>query len=133
MNNILEKLGVSEINYGACIGGDRWIKSNDSGIIESINPTDNKLLAKVNKCNENDYELVIKESSNAFEKWRMVPAPIRGQLILEMANELRNKKDDLGNLVALEMGTLQMATRLSLMFLMTSSCSSSEFMSDRRF
>ena len=60
MNNILEKLGVSEINYGACIGGDRWMESNDSGIIESINPTDNKLLAKVNKCNENDYELRLK-------------------------------------------------------------------------
>ena len=41
MNNILEKLGISEINYGACIGGDRWIESNDSGIIKSINPTDN--------------------------------------------------------------------------------------------
>ena len=101
MNNILEKLGISEINYGACIGGDKWIESNDSGIIESINPTDNKLLAKVNKCNENDYELVIKESSKAFEKWRMVPAPIRGQLILEMANELRDKKDLLGSLVSL--------------------------------
>ena len=35
MNRILEKLGISDINYGACIGGDRWIESNDSGIIES--------------------------------------------------------------------------------------------------
>ena len=82
MNSILEKLGINEINYGACIGGDRWIESNDSGTIESLNPTDNKVLAKVNKCNENDYELIIKESSKAFEKWRMVPAPVRGQLIL---------------------------------------------------
>ena len=31
MNSILEKLGINEINYGACIGGDRWIKSDDSG------------------------------------------------------------------------------------------------------
>ena len=62
MNSILEELGISEINYGACIGGDRWIESNDSGTIESLNPTDNKVLAKVNKCNENDYELIIKES-----------------------------------------------------------------------
>jgi len=107
MNSILEKLGINEINYGACIGGDRWIESNDSGTIESLNPTDNKVLAKVNKCNENDYELIIKESSKAFEKWRMVPAPVRGQLILEMANELRDKKDLLGSLVALEMGKIK--------------------------
>ncbi|MBI45282.1 MAG: aldehyde dehydrogenase family protein [Candidatus Marinimicrobia bacterium] len=107
MNNILEKLGVKEINYGACIGGDKWIESNDSGPIESINPTNHKLLAKVNKCNEEDYELVIQESLKAFEDWRMVPAPVRGQLILEMANELRNKKDLLGSLVALEMGKIK--------------------------
>ena len=107
MNSILEKLGINEINYGACIGGDRWIESNDSGTIESLNPTDNKVLAKVNKCNENDYELIIKESSKAFEKWRMVPAPVRGQLILEMANELRDKKDLLGSLVSLEMGKIK--------------------------
>ena len=37
----------------------------------------------------------------------MVPAPIRGQLILEMANELRKKKDELGNLVSLEMGKIK--------------------------
>jgi aldehyde dehydrogenase (NAD+) len=37
----------------------------------------------------------------------MVPAPIRGQLILEMANELRDKKDLLGSLVALEMGKIK--------------------------
>jgi len=107
MNSILEKLGISEINYGACIGGDKWIESNDAGIIKSINPTDNKLLAEVNKCSENDYELIIKESSKAFKKWRMVPAPVRGQLILEMANELRDKKDLLGSLVSLEMGKIK--------------------------
>tara|TARA_Y100000748_G_scaffold85812_1_gene71047 strand:+ start:4 stop:1317 length:1314 start_codon:yes stop_codon:yes gene_type:complete len=37
----------------------------------------------------------------------MVPAPIRGQLILEMANELRDKKDLLGSLVSLEMGKIK--------------------------
>ena len=37
----------------------------------------------------------------------MVPAPVRGQLILEMANELRDKKDLLGSLVALEMGKIK--------------------------
>jgi aldehyde dehydrogenase (NAD+) len=107
MNNILDELGVKDINYGACIGGDKWIESNDSGLIESINPTNHKLLAKVNKCNEKDYELVVQESLKAFEQWRMVPAPIRGQLILEMANELRAKKDLLGSLVSLEMGKIK--------------------------
>ena len=47
------------------------------------------------------------ESMEAFKEWRMVPAPIRGQLVREMAKELRKKKDLLGSLVALEMGKIK--------------------------
>ena len=107
MDTILKKLGINKINHGSCIGGDKWIKSNDAGVISSFNPTNNNLLAKVNKCNKDDYEEVIKSSLMAFEKWKMVPAPVRGQLILEMANELRDKKDLLGSLVSLEMGKIK--------------------------
>ena len=46
-------------------------------------------------------------SEKAFVEWRMVPAPIRGQLIREMADELRKKKDLLGSLVSLEMGKIK--------------------------
>ena len=35
MNNILKDLGINDINYGSCIGGDDWLKNKDSGIIES--------------------------------------------------------------------------------------------------
>ena len=59
MNSILEKLGVNNINHGACIGGYKWIESNDSGVVESYNPSNGELLAKVNKCNENDISKLI--------------------------------------------------------------------------
>ena len=107
MNSILEQLGINNINYGSCIGGDKWLESDTAGVIDSFNPTDNTLLAKVNKCTVDDYETIIKDSSKSFAKWRMVPAPIRGQLILEMANELRGNKDLLGSLVSLEMGKIK--------------------------
>ncbi len=107
MNSILKKFNILEFNYGACIGGHKWLKTDDAGIIESINPSTGELLAKVYKCSEKDYDAVLKYSSEAFNEWRMVPAPIRGQLILEMANELRKNKDDLGSLVSLEMGKIK--------------------------
>ena len=107
MSQILKKLGIKEISMGSCVGGDEWVDNNSSNYIESFNPTNGDLLGKVQLCNEDDYEKVIEASNKAFVEWRMVPAPIRGQLILEMANELRNKKDDLGNLVALEMGKIK--------------------------
>ena len=84
MNQILKQLGVKEINLGSCIGGDKWIDNSDSTFIESFNPTNGELLAKVKLCSEEDYESVISASNDAFKQWRMVPAPIRGQLILEI-------------------------------------------------
>ena len=107
MDKILSQLGIEENNLGACIGGDKWLDNSSSDYIESFNPTNEEFLAKVKLCDEQNYEDVINASNEAFIEWRMVPAPIRGQLILEMANELRDKKDLLGSLVSLEMGKIK--------------------------
>ena len=107
MNKILENLGINEISMGSCFGGEDWVDNGSGNYIESYNPTNGELLGKVQLCNEQDYDNIINKSSEAFLDWRMVPAPIRGQLILEMANELRKKKDELGNLVSLEMGKIK--------------------------
>ena len=81
MNEILKKLSINGENYGACVGASNYMITSDSGSIESFNPSNGELLAKVNLCSESDYENVIKESEKAFEEWRMVPAPVRGELI----------------------------------------------------
>ena len=86
MKSILDKLNIKEFNYGSCLGGSEWMNTKDSGIIESFNPATGELLAKVYKCSESDYDKVIKSSTEAFNEWRMVPAPVRGQLILDIAN-----------------------------------------------
>ena len=107
MNDILDKLNINSENYGSCIGGKEWSKTTDHGVIESINPTTGELIAKVYKCSEQDYDNIISASNKAFEEWRMVPAPKRGELIRLMANALRENKDLLGSLVALEMGKIK--------------------------
>ncbi len=107
MNKILKNLGITEVSMGSCFGGDSWIDNGSSNYIESYNPTNGELLGKIQLCDERDYEDIINKSNEVFKEWRMVPAPIRGQLILEMANELRSKKDELGSLVSLEMGKIK--------------------------
>ena len=107
MNDILEKLNIKNENYGSCVGGEEWFETSDKGVIDSINPTTGELIAKVYKCSESDYDKVINASNEAFEEWRMVPAPKRGELIRLMGNALRENKDLLGSLVALEMGKIK--------------------------
>ena len=107
MNEILKKLNIESENYGSCIGGGNWFNTSDQGVIESMNPTTGELIAKVYKCSEKDYDNIIDASNDAFEDWRMVPAPKRGELIRLMGNALRDNKDLLGSLVALEMGKIK--------------------------
>ncbi len=107
MKDILENLSILEHSFGSCVGGEGWIKNTEDGVIDSVNPSNGEKIASVYKCSESNYEKVIDASNKAFLDWRKVPAPIRGQLIFEMGNELRKNKDALGSLVALEMGKIK--------------------------
>ena len=107
MDDILKKLSIKEKNYGSCVGGENWLSTSNEGVIESANPSNGKVIARVFKCSEADYDKVLSESNKAFNEWRKVPAPVRGQLIFEMGNELRRNKDALGSLVSLEMGKIK--------------------------
>ncbi|NQU67503.1 MAG: aldehyde dehydrogenase family protein [Candidatus Marinimicrobia bacterium] len=107
MNDLLNRLGIKSENFGACIGAEWWSSTTDAGVLSSVNPTTGELIAKVYQCSEGDYEETIKRSQEIFKEWQMVPAPIRGQLVRLMADELRTHKDDLGSLVALEMGKIK--------------------------
>lgn len=107
MNSILSGLGIKDINYGACSGLNKWSNSIEGGLIESINPSTGEIIASVYQSTESDYEKVIIQSQNAFKNFRKVPAPIRGQLVREMGDALRLKKDLLGSLVSMEMGKIK--------------------------
>jgi L-aminoadipate-semialdehyde dehydrogenase len=101
---ILEKLHIEPLNSGACYGD--WIASPSGAELDSLNPATGEPLAKVKLAGPADYEYVMQRASEAFLDWRMVPAPKRGQIVREIADELREHKADLGALVTLEMGKI---------------------------
>ena len=101
---VLERLGIEAMNSGAC--GREWIASPSRRVIASVNPSDGQELASVQMASAEDYERIVSESAEIFERWRMVPAPKRGQIVREVGDELRRFKDDLGTLVTLEMGKI---------------------------
>jgi aldehyde dehydrogenase (NAD+) len=103
-SEILGRLGISEVNSGACWG--EWIARPSGGELVSINPADGRALARVEMASEADYEEVVRHAAETFERWRLYPAPKRGLIVREIADELRAAKDDLGALVTLEMGKI---------------------------
>ena len=107
MEDLLKKLNIEQKNYGACIGPEGWIENSNTKEIHSVNPTNGETIASVYESSIKDYETVVQKSKDAFGEWKKVPAPVRGQLVREIANALRDYKDPLGSLVSLEMGKIK--------------------------
>ncbi|MDF2156958.1 aldehyde dehydrogenase family protein [Algoriphagus sp. CAU 1675] len=102
INESLKRLGVKDENLGASTGLD-WLDSGDA-YISSISPADGRVIGKVQVTDKDTYEQVISTAQMAFEKWRLVPAPKRGEIVRQIGNALREVKADLGKLVSYEMG-----------------------------
>ncbi|MEJ2190076.1 MAG: aldehyde dehydrogenase family protein, partial [Acidobacteriota bacterium] len=72
----------------------------------SVNPSDGEPIATIIQADEAAYEKVLSAAVEAFPAWRMTPAPVRGQVVRDLGNELRIFKEPLGRLVSLEMGKI---------------------------
>jgi aldehyde dehydrogenase (NAD+) len=101
--NLLKKLDILDMNSG-CSTGQEWIKSDTSKVLEITSPIDGEQLAKVQTCSNDDYQEVKKQAKRAYEVWRNVPAPKRGEIVRQIGLKLREHKEDLGQLVTVEMG-----------------------------
>src|ERR1700750_716327 len=98
---IFRRLDISGTQYGAC--GKKWLPCK-GGQLVSINPHDRSELGQLQTATVTDYEQIVLDATEVFGRWRMYPAPKRGQIVRAIAEELRTHKDDLGMLVTLETG-----------------------------
>jgi aldehyde dehydrogenase (NAD+) len=102
--DILASLHVEPLNSGACYGD--WIANPSGAELTSVNPSTGEPLAKVKMAGPGDFETVMSHAAAAFADWRMMPAPKRGEIVRQVADELRAHKAELGALVSLEMGKI---------------------------
>ncbi len=103
----LRDLGIQAVNSGGSTGSGWWSGRNDGTLLPSINPSTGEQIAGVYPCSSDDYQRIVKESIEAFRTWRMVPAPKRGEVVRLIGQALREKKDQLGTLVSLEVGKIK--------------------------
>jgi len=103
-NQIFRALGLTSKMKGANCGGEWFADSKD--YIISVNPTDGKVLAHIEQASAKDDDKVMKKARAAFLVGRQMPAPQRGEIVRQVGEALRAKKDMLGALVSLEMGKI---------------------------
>ena len=69
-------------------------------------PITGELITHVRITSPQEASAAIGRAAHAFDTWRTVPAPRRGELVRVLAEELRAAKHDLGRLVTLETGKI---------------------------
>lgn len=104
--NFLKELGIEQRNP-AYSTGRKFAKLDPSRATRKIySPADGELIAEVEMATEEDLELIVKESQKAFEAWKVLPAPKRGEIVRQIGEALRKYKEPLGKLVTYEMGKI---------------------------
>ena len=102
---IFDKLGLSEVNSGVFAG--EWLDASGDSV-DVVNPTTGESISAVTLASLDDYEKVMDSATEAFERWRILPAPRRGDYIRQLGDALRENIDALGALVTLEMGKIHL-------------------------
>ena len=101
--SILKTLAIEKNNQGASTGSE-WSRNREKGSIDITSPVDGSHIASVYSASSEDYRNCVDKARQAFISWRLVPAPKRGEIVRQIGDALRAKKDALGTLVSLEMG-----------------------------
>lgn len=100
--DFLRKLGLKGKNPGTWTGQEYL--SGSSRSIRSHSPVDGSFIGTVTITTKEQYNQVIVRAQEAFEQWRAMPAPKRGEIVRQYGDILRQYKDPLGRLVSYEMG-----------------------------
>lgn len=83
--------------------GTKWLAGTGPALL-SYSPADGKKIGEVSSASQSEYDNVIQKAQEAFSKWRVMPAPQRGEIVRQMGEAFRQHKASLGELVSYEMG-----------------------------
>ncbi|WP_375491774.1 aldehyde dehydrogenase family protein [uncultured Jatrophihabitans sp.] len=92
---VLARLGVTDVAAEGAHG------------MPARTPITGTVLGRVPAHTADDVAEIVGAAQDAFRQWRTVPAPVRGALVRELGELLREHKDDLGTLVSLEAGKIR--------------------------
>src|SRR5690242_411892 len=82
------------------------LDTDDAGDLEVRSPITGEPVARLRRDDQASTDRKVAAAVEAFNAWRDVPAPRRGELVRLFGEELRREKDALGALVTLEAGKI---------------------------
>ena len=103
-HEVLETFAISDRPAATAIGAT-W-HAGTGATITARSPIDGVTLATIASATADDIGAAINAAHAAFLQLRIIPAPIRGELVRRIGVKLRARKGDLADLVTLEAGKI---------------------------
>lgn len=82
------------MHYQNYIGG-QWLPAQSGETFPNHNPATGELLGYFPRSGAADANAAVAAARAAFEQWRLVPAPKRGELLYRVGELLRQRKEEL--------------------------------------
>ena len=80
----------------------KWVKGRST--FQTINPANEELVADIAQADIADVDAAVTAASAAFKAWRLTPAPLRGEMLFKVGDILKQKKEELAQLLTRDMG-----------------------------
>jgi acyl-CoA reductase-like NAD-dependent aldehyde dehydrogenase len=85
------------------IGGE-WVDAASGETFDSTSPATGELIGTFPKSGPEDVDRAVEAAKGAYEDWRLVPAPARGEILYRFGQLVREQKQELSLLMSREMG-----------------------------
>src|SRR5215472_8695894 len=90
--------------YRNLIDGE-WVESYTGQTFEKLNPADTSDVVGIfQHSGKEDVDAAVRAASAAFEKWRLVPAPRRAEIVFRAGEILTERKEEFARDMTREMG-----------------------------
>ena len=97
--------------YKNLIAGE-WVESRSGQTFENQNPANHKDVVGIfPRSNQDDVNEAVGAAAKAFERWRLTPAPRRGEILYRCAQILEERKEQYARDMTREMGKVLKETR----------------------
>jgi len=88
------------------IGGE-WVEASGEETFETRNPATGEVLGVFPRSSVEDVDRAVDAAKEAYERWRLVPAPRRAEILFRVGQRFIDRKDELTELMVQEMGKVR--------------------------
>lgn len=89
----------------------RWVEAKSGKTFASINPATEEVVADIVASGPEDITEAVSAAKAAYAKWRLTPAPRRGEILFRVAQILADRKEEIAQIATQEMGKIITETR----------------------